>query len=65
MITTSCIQIANGFLGTFISLRVALENFEAIPAGLVLSSCFVGFTVGAMCCGQVIERIGHFRVYAA
>jgi MFS family permease len=49
-------------IGTLISLRVALENFGAITAGLVLSSYFVGFTVGAMCCGRVIERIGHIRV---
>ena len=38
IIATSCIQIGNGFFGTFISLRVALEGFEAAAAGFVLSS---------------------------
>ena len=56
-------QLANGFLGTFISLRVAVEFFD-FP-GLVLSAYFVGFTVGALVCNNVIKRIGHIRAYAA
>ena len=38
IIATSGVQLANGFFGTFISLRIGLENFEATIAGLVLSS---------------------------
>jgi MFS family permease len=62
---TSGIQFANGFFGTFIALRVASEDFDATMAGLVLSSYFAGFTVGAFCSGRIIERFGHIRVYAA
>jgi MFS family permease len=65
VIATSCIQIGNGFFGTFFSLRVALENFEAAAAGFVLSSYFLGFTIGALRCGNIIARIGHIRAYAA
>ena len=61
---TSVIQLANGFFGTFISLRVATEDFGATLAGLVLSSYFAGFTLGAVRCGQIIERVGHIRAYA-
>jgi hypothetical protein len=53
----------NGFLGTFVSLRVAIEDFAA--SGLELSAYFGGFTVGALRCGSIIERIGHIRSYAA
>jgi MFS family permease len=63
VIATSVVQFANGFFGTFISLRVAIENFAA--SGLVLSAYFGGFTVGALRCGSIIERIGHIRSYAA
>jgi MFS family permease len=56
---------ANGFFQTFISLRAALEDFDATLAGLVLGSYFAGFTVGAVRCGRIIERIGHIRAYAA
>ena len=62
---TRGIQFANGYFGTFIALRVASEDFDATLAGLVLSNYFVGFTIGAFCSGQIIERFGHKRVYAA
>src|SRR5215469_3680595 len=63
VIATSIIQLANGFFGTLVSLRVAIENFDA--AGLVLSAYFAGFTLGALRSGMIIERIGHIRAYAA
>jgi MFS family permease len=62
---TSLIQLANGFFGTFISLRVAIEDFGPTMDGLVLSSYFAGFTLGALRCGRIIERVGHIRAYAA
>jgi len=36
IIATSLIQLANGFFGTFISLRVATEDFGPTMSGLVL-----------------------------
>ena len=65
IIATSVVQLGNGFFGTFISLRVAIEDFGPTMAGLVLSSYFAGFTLGALLCGQIIERVGHIRAYAA
>lgn len=65
IIATSLVQLANGFFGTFISLRVATEGFGSTMAGLVLSSYFAGFTLAAMRCSQIVERIGHIRGYAA
>lgn len=65
IVATSVIQLANGFFGTFFSLRVAVENFGATISGLVLSGYFAGFTLGALRCPQIIERIGHIRAYAA
>ena len=63
VVATSVVQFANGFFGTYISLRVAVEGFD-VP-GLVLSAYFAGFTLGALVCNRVIERIGHIRAYAA
>src|SRR5215469_6797048 len=63
VIAASIVQLANGFFGTFFSLRVAIENFDA--AGLVLSAYFAGFTLGALRCGKIIQRIGHIRAFAA
>src|ERR1700678_180144 len=64
IIATSIIQLANGFFGTFISLPVAIENFGTIVAGLVFSTYFAGFTLGALRCARIIERMGHIRAYA-
>ena len=63
VLATSIIQLANGFFGTLVSLRVAIEDFAA--PGIVLSAYFAGFTLGALRCGKVIERIGHIRAYGA
>ncbi len=65
ILATSIIQLANGFFGTFISLRVAMEDFGPTVSGLVLSSYFAGFTLGALRCERIIERVGHIRAYAA
>jgi MFS family permease len=65
IVATSAIQLAIGFFGTFFALRVALADFSAIRSGLVLSSYFAGFTVGAYFGNTIIERFGHIRVYAA
>ena len=42
---------------------MAIESFD-VP-GLVLSAYFAGFTLGALRCSRIIERIGHIRAYAA
>src|SRR5262247_1949732 len=65
ILATSLVQLANGFFGTFISLRVALEDFGTTMSGLVLSSYFAGFTLAALWSERVIERVGHIRSYAA
>ncbi len=64
ILATSLVQLANGFFGTFISLRVAAEAFNPAMAGLVLSSYFAGFTIAAVRSGAIIERIGHIRAYS-
>jgi MFS family permease len=65
IVATSLIQLANGFFNTLISLRVALEDFGPTMAGLVLSAYFAGFTLAAVRCERIIDRIGHIRAYAA
>jgi MFS family permease len=65
VLATSGVQLAVGFFGTFISLRVPLENFSATMSALVLSGYFAGYTIGAVCSARIIERVGHIRAYAA
>lgn len=62
---TSLVQLANGFFNTFLSLRLTVEDFGATLTGIVLSAYFIGFTIGAVSCGGVIQGIGHIRAYTA
>src|SRR3954454_781510 len=59
VVATSFVQLANGFFGTFFSLRIATANFEPVVTGLVLSNFFAGFTLAAVLSGRIIERVGH------
>ena len=73
ILATSIVQLANGFFGTFVSLRVAGGDFGATMAGFVLSSYFAGYTVGAVRADmdhrtdrahprlRCIRRVGHRR----
>ncbi|HBH62751.1 MAG TPA: MFS transporter, partial [Nitrospiraceae bacterium] len=65
IIAISTVQLANGFFGSLVSLRVSIEDFRVPLGGLILSSYYAGYTVGAVRCGQIIERIGHIRAFAA
>lgn len=62
---TGLVQLANGFFNTFLSLRLTVEDFGPALTGIVLSAYFIGFTIGAVNSGQVIQRVGHIRAYTA
>jgi MFS family permease len=64
ILATSGIQLANGYFGTFFSLRIATAGFGPSLSGLVLSSYFAGFILGAMCVERIIRKVGHIRTYA-
>jgi MFS family permease len=65
ILATSGVQLSVGFFGTFISLRVPLENFGETISALVLSGYYTGYTIGAVCSASIIERVGYTRAYAA
>jgi MFS family permease len=60
----STIQLANGFLGTLVSLRVGVAHYAPAVAGLVLAAYYGGYSLGAMTIGNLIQRIGHIRAFA-
>jgi MFS family permease len=65
ILATSLIQLANGFFTTVVALRLGMGDFDPAFEGLVMSAYFVGFTIGSVTCGRLIQRIGHIRGYAA
>jgi MFS family permease len=61
----SLIQLANGYVGTLIGIRLGLEHVEPTVAGLVTSAYFAGYAMSALLCHRLIERTGHIRAFAA
>ena len=61
----STVQLANGFVGTLVSVRVSSDNFPSALVGPILAAYFGGYSLGAMIVGNVIQRIGHIRAFAA
>jgi len=61
----SLIQLANGYLGTLIGIRLAAAHVEPMITGVVTSAYFAGYAVGAVFCNRLINRAGHIRAFAA
>lgn len=62
---TSLVQLANGYLGTLVSMQVASLHFGARLDGVILAAYYAGYTLGAARAGRIIERVGHIRAFAA
>ena len=65
VIGISTVQLANGFLGTLVSVRVSSDSFPSALVGPILAAYYAGYSLGAMTIGNVIQRIGHIRAFAA
>jgi MFS family permease len=61
----SLIQLANGYIGTLIGVRLAAEHIEPVVAGIVTSAYFAGYAAGAVLCNRLIDRTGHIRAFSA
>jgi MFS family permease len=61
----SLVQLANGYIGTLIGIRLAAAHIEPVVAGIVTSAYFAGYAAGAVLCNRLIDRTGHIRAFAA
>ena len=57
---TSGVQLAVGFFGTFISLRVPLENFTATMSALELSGYYAGYRLARFAAHGSSSELGTF-----
>lgn len=65
LLAVGIMMLATGMFGTFIGLRSALEGFSQEVVGLMMSGYYAGLIVGTLYCGQMVNRIGHIRAFAA
>ncbi len=62
---TFMLQGGNGLLGTFLSLRLALEGVPSFLIGVVVASYSGGFLVTCLFGHRLIREVGHIRAFAA
>jgi MFS family permease len=59
----SLVQLANGYVGSLIGIRLAAERTDPLLTGLVTSAYFGGYAAGALLCDRLIHRTGHVRAF--
>ena len=55
--------LGHGLTGTLLSLRSAAEAYAQWQIGVIMSSYFAGYILGALLCPSLINRIGHIRAF--
>src|SRR5882724_7332287 len=61
----SLIQLANGYIGTLIGIRLAAAHVDPVVTGAITSAYFAGYATGAALCHRLIGQAGHIRAFAA
>ena len=59
------IMLGNGMHFTLMGLRGGIKGFFSAELSLVTSAYFLGFLSGARYTPDLIQRVGHVRVFAA
>jgi MFS family permease len=59
------LMLGAGLQGTLIGLRATLEGFAPFVTGVVMSCYYLGYIAGSIGAPQLMQRVGHIRVFAA
>ncbi|MEM7431509.1 MAG: MFS transporter [Pseudomonadota bacterium] len=54
-----------GLQGTLLPVRASMEAFSALAIGVMGASYFLGFTLGCLKGGELVQSVGHVRVFLA
>lgn len=65
LISVSILLAGQGLQITLLPTRAALEDFSTISIGLIGAVYFLGFTTGCLKGGELVQRVGHVRVFLA
>jgi MFS family permease len=64
IVSISLVQLANGYIGSLVGIRLAAARVDPVVTGLVTSAYFAGYAAGALLCDRLIRRAGHIRAFA-
>ena len=65
MLSAMLLMMGNSVFTTLIALRANIEGYPNETIGLMTSAYFFGFAIGTVRAGQLINRVGHIRSFAA
>ena len=58
-------MVGNGIQGTLLGIRGKIEGFSTLEMSYVMAAYSVGFLLGSSIAPQMIQRVGHVRVFSA
>ncbi len=59
------LMIAHGLQGNLLGVRSVIEEFSFVATGAMMSGYFVGYFAGANVVPNLVQKVGHIRVFAA
>lgn len=65
LLSVAFLMLGNGVFSTFLALRANAEGFSNDVIGWVASAYYLGLIAGTFKCGELVNRIGHIRAFAA
>lgn len=65
LVGVSILLTGQGLQGTLLPVRASLEDFSTLSIGMIGGAYFLGFTLGCLKCGELVQRVGHVRVFTA
>lgn len=65
LLSVSILLTGQGLMGTLLPVRASLEEFSTFAIGTFGASYFLGFTIGCLRGGNLVQRVGHVRVFLA
>jgi len=58
-------MIAHGLQMQVMGIRSVLEDFSILTTGIIMSGYFVGYFIGSKTTPNLVQKVGHIRVFAA
>ena len=66
VIVSICLLMSgSGLQGSLLGLRAPLAGFPDLVTGIIMSSYYFGFVLGARTVPLLVERVGHIRTFTA
>lgn len=65
LLSVAILVAGNGLQSTLLPVRAAIEKFDTIDIGLMGSAYYLGFVLGCLRGGPLIQRVGHIRAFTA